>query len=54
MKFTRMTTIGEVPSPRTWHSTSVLRDEKQICVHGGFDGENVLNDLFIFDLGMFV
>ena len=38
---------GNIPSERWGHSGTVVNNT--IMIFGGWDGENVLNDLYIFD-----
>ena len=52
MEFTSPTTTGLPPSPRTWHAVAVL-PEQRIFIHGGYDGNQILKDSFIFELGEF-
>jgi len=52
MKYTKLEPTGDIPSSRTWHSTSVLKDSKKFCIYGGFDGDKSLNDVYIFDAGI--
>ncbi|XP_070179624.1 uncharacterized protein [Littorina saxatilis] len=41
---------GTPPKPRSWHASCALSNER-ILIHGGYDGDNALEDSFIFDLG---
>lgn len=49
MQFSKVACTGQIPSPRTWHSTTILTSCKSVCVYGGYDGEKTLNDVFIFN-----
>ena len=44
---------GTLPSPRSWHASSVLPRER-IFIHGGYDGNQILTDSFVFELGEFI
>ncbi|XP_029932605.1 kelch repeat-containing protein isoform X1 [Myripristis murdjan] len=48
MEFSAVKTTGKAPSPRSWHGSAVLSDTK-FLIHGGYNGNNALNDTFIFD-----
>ncbi|KAJ8338035.1 hypothetical protein SKAU_G00370010 [Synaphobranchus kaupii] len=48
MEFSPVKTNGAPPSPRSWHGCAVLSDSK-FLVHGGYNGNNALEDAFIFD-----
>ena len=48
MNFTRLATTGNVPTPRTWHSSQMLADGRRFCIYGGFNGDKALDDLYIF------
>ncbi|XP_076463681.1 uncharacterized protein LOC143295893 [Babylonia areolata] len=41
---------GTPPKPRSWHASCALSNER-ILIHGGYDGNEALEDSFIFDLG---
>ena len=49
MKFEKVEPTGTAPSPRTWHSSCVLSDGRRILYHGGFNGDEAMNDTFILD-----
>uniref|UniRef100_A0A8D0D6B3 Kelch repeat-containing protein n=1 Tax=Sander lucioperca TaxID=283035 RepID=A0A8D0D6B3_SANLU len=49
MEFSAVKTTGKAPSPRSWHGSAVLSDTK-FLIHGGYNGNNALNDTFIFDI----
>ncbi|XP_071390539.1 kelch repeat-containing protein [Centroberyx affinis] len=48
MEFSAVKTTGKAPSPRSWHGSAVLSDNK-FLIHGGYNGNNALNDTFIFN-----
>ncbi|KAM6949152.1 kelch repeat-containing protein [Aplochiton taeniatus] len=48
MEFSAVRTTGKVPSPRSWHGSVVLSDTK-FLIHGGYNGNQALNDTFIFN-----
>jgi len=48
MNFVHQSTYGSVPSPRIWHASQLLSDNKRFCIYGGFNGVHALDDLFIF------
>ncbi|KAL9952890.1 hypothetical protein ACROYT_G040218 [Oculina patagonica] len=50
MEFSCPTMIGTLPSPRSWHASTVL-PRQRIFVHGGYDGNQILTDSFVFELG---
>jgi len=50
MEFSTPTITGTLPSPRSWHASTVL-PRQRIFVHGGYDGNQILTDSFVFDLG---
>ena len=51
MKFEKLAPTGTPPSPRTWQSACVSRDSKSIIYHGGFDGDEAMKDMFVFNVG---
>lgn len=50
MEFSSPTMTGSLPSPRSWHASAVL-PRQRIFIHGGYDGNQILTDSFVFDLG---
>lgn len=50
MEFSSPTVTGTLPSPRSWHASTVL-PRQRIFVHGGYDGNHILTDSFVLDLG---
>ena len=52
MEYSRPEVNGQKPTPRSWHSSSLLEGNR-VLIHGGFDGASnkVLGDSFIFDIG---
>ncbi len=52
MEFSCPTMTGTLPSPRSWHASTVL-PRQRIFVHGGYDGNQILTDSFVFELGKF-
>lgn len=54
MNFSKLEPIGESPSPRTWHSTTVLSDQRSFCIYGGYNGTKALSDVFVFNSGIFL
>jgi hypothetical protein len=42
-------TFGAVPSPRYAHASAVVGSN--LYIFGGYDGNNLLNDLFVLDFG---
>ncbi|KAK2185056.1 hypothetical protein NP493_246g00012 [Ridgeia piscesae] len=42
--------IGTPPSPRSWHASCALAGSR-VLIHGGYNGNNALDDTFIFNLG---
>ena len=52
MEFSCPTITGTLPSPRSWHASTVL-PRQRIFVHGGYDGNQILTDSFVFDIGEF-
>ncbi|XP_028848545.1 kelch repeat-containing protein [Denticeps clupeoides] len=48
MEFSTVKTYGTPPSPRSWHGCALLSDSR-FLVHGGYNGNNALNDTFIFN-----
>lgn len=52
MEYNSPTVIGIKPTARSWHSSTLLAQNK-LLIHGGFDGSNnmVLGDSFIFNIG---
>lgn len=50
MEFSSPTISGTLPSPRSWHASTVL-PRQRIFVHGGYDGNQILADSFVFDIG---
>jgi len=53
MEFSCPTITGTLPSPRSWHASTVL-PRQRIFVHGGYDGNQILTDSFVFDIGEFI
>jgi len=51
MRFEKLTPTGTPPSPRTWQSACVSRDSKSIIYYGGFDGDEAMKDMFMFNVG---
>ncbi|XP_015251388.1 PREDICTED: tip elongation aberrant protein 3-like [Cyprinodon variegatus] len=49
MEFSVVKTSGKAPSPRSWHGSAVLSENK-FLIHGGYNGNNALGDAFIFDI----
>lgn len=41
---------GTPPKPRSWHASCALSNGR-ILIHGGYDGNNALDDTHIFNLG---
>jgi hypothetical protein len=41
--------FGAIPSPRSWHASCALSGNR-VFIHGGFNGNIVLDDSFIFNL----
>lgn len=52
MEFSSPVMTGCLPSPRSWHASAVL-PKQRIFIHGGYDGNQILTDSFIFDLSEF-
>ena len=50
MEFSCPTMTGTLPSARSWHASTVL-PRQRIFIHGGYDGNQILTDSFVFDLG---
>lgn len=51
MEFSSPVMTGCLPSPRSWHASAVL-PKQRIFIHGGYDGNQILTDSFIFDLAL--
>lgn len=52
MEFSSPILSGTLPSPRSWHASAVL-PQQRIFIHGGYDGEQILTDSFVLELGEF-
>ena len=52
MEFSSPVLSGTLPSPRSWHASAVL-PQQRIFIHGGYDGEQILTDSFVLELGEF-
>lgn len=50
MEFSSPILSGTLPSPRSWHASAVL-PQQRIFIHGGYDGEQILTDSFVLELG---
>ena len=50
MEFSKLELQGTAPSPRSWHC-AVRLDDTRVLIHGGYDGDEALNDAFVLDLG---
>ena len=50
MEFSCPTMTGTLPLPRSWHAATVM-PRQRIFVHGGYDGNQILTDSFVFELG---
>lgn len=52
LEFARLSLAGTAPSCRSWHAATKLpfTDRRCLLVHGGYDGDNALNDAFVLDL----
>uniref|UniRef100_A0A4W5N8I8 Kelch repeat-containing protein n=1 Tax=Hucho hucho TaxID=62062 RepID=A0A4W5N8I8_9TELE len=48
MEFSSVQTNGSPPSPRSWHGCVLLSDSTFV-VHGGYNGNQALNDTFTFN-----
>ncbi|KAL0969906.1 hypothetical protein UPYG_G00234330 [Umbra pygmaea] len=48
MEFSAVQTNGLPPSPRSWHGCALLSDSTFV-VHGGYSGNQALNDTFTFN-----
>ncbi|XP_066536407.1 kelch repeat-containing protein [Hoplias malabaricus] len=48
MEFSAVQTRGSSPSPRSWHGCAGLSDS-HFLVHGGYNGNDALNDSYIFN-----
>ncbi|XP_069596519.1 rab9 effector protein with kelch motifs-like [Ranitomeya imitator] len=48
MEFSRVEVEGNSPTPRTWHSAACVSSSR-FLIHGGFDGNQTLNDTCIFN-----
>ncbi|MCI4377394.1 hypothetical protein PGIGA_G00203100 [Pangasianodon gigas] len=48
MEFSAVQTSGSAPSPRSWHGCAVL-SESRFLVHGGYNGNDALSDMFLFN-----
>uniref|UniRef100_A0A8C4NPE7 Zgc:163014 n=1 Tax=Eptatretus burgeri TaxID=7764 RepID=A0A8C4NPE7_EPTBU len=49
MEYTPVKVKGPVPSARCWHASAPVSDNRLI-IHGGYNGNKVLNDTYIFNL----
>eukprot|EP00058_Branchiostoma_floridae_P003749 XP_002589237.1 hypothetical protein BRAFLDRAFT_120761 [Branchiostoma floridae] len=49
MDWTQPEVTGKPPAPRSWH-TAVPLSSNSFLVHGGYDGDEVMGDSFIFSL----
>ncbi|XP_033115910.1 acyl-CoA-binding domain-containing protein 4-like [Anneissia japonica] len=49
MEFSTPATLGTAPSPRSWHASCRLPGNR-LLIHGGYNGNEALNDAFIFSL----
>lgn len=45
---------GEPPCPRWGHTTTLIEEKNELFVFGGYEGVNMLQDSFYFDLEKFV
>ena len=52
MEFSSPILSGTLPSPRSWHASAVL-PQQRIFIHGGYDGEQILTDSFVLELSEF-
>ena len=52
MEFSSPVITGCLPSPRSWHASAVL-PRQRVFIHGGYDGNQILTDSFIFNIGKF-
>lgn len=50
MEFSSPVLSGTFPSPRSWHASAVL-PRQRIFIHGGYDGNQILTDSFVLELG---
>ncbi|KAM9500283.1 kelch repeat-containing protein isoform 2-T2 [Clarias gariepinus] len=48
MEFSAVQTSGSAPTPRSWHGCAVL-SESRFLVHGGYNGNDALSDVFTFN-----
>lgn len=49
MEFSSPVITGCLPSPRSWHASAVL-PRQRVFIHGGYDGNQILTDSFIFNI----
>lgn len=49
MIWRRVNTTGQVPEPRANHSSAMLEETHELCMFGGWNGSERLNDIHILD-----
>ncbi|XP_013412282.1 acyl-CoA-binding domain-containing protein 5 [Lingula anatina] len=49
VEWTKPNVNGTPPAPRSWHAACALTG-KRVLIHGGYDGNNAMDDSFIFNL----
>ncbi len=53
MNFKLIETTGNAPPPRSWHGSTLTRENQSIIIHGGYNGEKALNDVYMLKLSEF-
>eukprot|EP00050_Salpingoeca_kvevrii_P017039 m.61082 g.61082 ORF g.61082 m.61082 type:complete len:530 (+) comp7323_c0_seq1:1-1590(+) len=49
LEFSKVEMKGVAPSPRSWHAATRIPNTSLIFVHGGYDGEQALDDAYLLD-----